>query len=243
MTFKPARLLLALIAIAVFRNSYRIRPEPRRRQRQGHPVLARRRRWSSRSWPRARQTDSPQLRDAIKKDLIAREVMMQEAVKQGYDKNAGSQAGAGERPPDHRDQRPGPRLRHQAPGQRRRHQGRVRPLHQADRRQGIPRAPHPGGQRSRRQGHHRQDQGRRQVRRPGQAVEGHRHRQQRRRPRLGSPSSFPPEFAAGFTGLQKGQVTEPRSRPRSAYHVIKLDDVRPAKLPRWTRSNRRSPKP
>jgi peptidyl-prolyl cis-trans isomerase C len=46
-----------------------------------------------------------------------------------------------------------------------------------------------------------------------------------------SPSSFPPEFAAGFTGLQKGQVTENPVKTQVGYHVIKLDDVRPAKLP------------
>ncbi len=46
-----------------------------------------------------------------------------------------------------------------------------------------------------------------------------------------SPSSFPPEFAAGFTGLQKGQVTEKPVKTQVGYHVIKLDDVRAAKLP------------
>jgi peptidyl-prolyl cis-trans isomerase C len=46
-----------------------------------------------------------------------------------------------------------------------------------------------------------------------------------------SPSSFPPEFAAGFTGLQKGQVTEKPVKTQVGYHIIKLDDVRAAKLP------------
>ena len=46
-----------------------------------------------------------------------------------------------------------------------------------------------------------------------------------------SPSSFPPEFAAGFTGLSKGQITEKPVKTQVGYHVIKLDDVRPAKLP------------
>ena len=46
-----------------------------------------------------------------------------------------------------------------------------------------------------------------------------------------SPSSFPPEFAAGFTSLQKGAITETPVKTQVGYHVIKLDDVRPAKLP------------
>jgi hypothetical protein len=76
MTFKPARLLLALIASPAVPR--RIRPEPRRRQRQGHPVLARRRSGQAGRGP-GPAPDSPQLREMIKKDLIAREVMMQEA--------------------------------------------------------------------------------------------------------------------------------------------------------------------
>ena len=47
-----------------------------------------------------------------------------------------------------------------------------------------------------------------------------------------SPSSFPPEFAAGITGLQKGQVTENPVHTQVGWHVIKLDDVRAAKLPK-----------
>jgi peptidyl-prolyl cis-trans isomerase C len=46
-----------------------------------------------------------------------------------------------------------------------------------------------------------------------------------------SPSSFPPEFAAGFTNLQKGAITDTPVKTQVGYHVIKLDDVRPAKLP------------
>jgi peptidyl-prolyl cis-trans isomerase C len=46
-----------------------------------------------------------------------------------------------------------------------------------------------------------------------------------------SPSSFPPEFAAGVNGLQKGQVTEKPVKTQLGYHVIKVDDIRAAKLP------------
>jgi peptidyl-prolyl cis-trans isomerase C len=46
-----------------------------------------------------------------------------------------------------------------------------------------------------------------------------------------TPASFPPEFSAGFVGLQKGAVTETPVHTANGYHVIKLEDVRPAKLP------------
>ena len=45
------------------------------------------------------------------------------------------------------------------------------------------------------------------------------------------PAAFPPEFAAGFTGLQKGGVTENPVKTANGFHVIKLDDTRAAKLP------------
>jgi peptidyl-prolyl cis-trans isomerase C len=87
MTFKPARLLLALIAIAA---SFAYSPS----FAQNLAVVNGKAIPSSRADAIVKQvvaqgqgTDSPQLREAIKKDLISREVMMQEAIKQGYDKN------------------------------------------------------------------------------------------------------------------------------------------------------------
>jgi peptidyl-prolyl cis-trans isomerase C len=188
MTFKPARLLLALIAIAAS-FTVRIRPEPRRRQRQGHPVLARRRDRQAGRGP-GPGPDSPQLREAIKKDLIAREVMMQEAIKQGYDKNPEvKQALENARQTivvnalarDYITKHPVTDAEIKAEYDRFTKQTGDKEYH----------VRHILVDRSRRQGHHRQAQGRRQVRRPGQAVEGHRHRQQRRRPRLGQPVVLP----------------------------------------------------
>ncbi len=80
MILKPARLLLALIAVAavpafaqtaVTVNGKAI-PTSRVDQLVKQVVA------------QGRQPDSPQLREAIKKDLIGREVMVQEADKQGY---------------------------------------------------------------------------------------------------------------------------------------------------------------
>ena len=83
MTFKPARLLLALLAVVAL------------------PVLAQNIAVvNGKAIPSSRvdavvkqvvaqgqQPDSPQLREAIKKDLVGREVLMQEAEKQGFSKN------------------------------------------------------------------------------------------------------------------------------------------------------------
>lgn len=85
MTLKPARLLLALIAVAAVpafaQNAAVVNGKPIPTSRVDayvKQVVAQ---------SQGQQKESPQLREAVKQDLIAREVMMQEAMKQGYDKN------------------------------------------------------------------------------------------------------------------------------------------------------------
>ncbi|GAC1409066.1 MAG: peptidylprolyl isomerase [Burkholderiaceae bacterium] len=46
-----------------------------------------------------------------------------------------------------------------------------------------------------------------------------------------SPASFVKEFSTAMTGLQKGQITETPVKTQFGYHVIRLDDVRTAKIP------------
>jgi peptidyl-prolyl cis-trans isomerase C len=46
-----------------------------------------------------------------------------------------------------------------------------------------------------------------------------------------SPASFVPEFSKAMTSLQKGQITETPVHTQFGYHVIKLEDVRAAKVP------------
>jgi peptidyl-prolyl cis-trans isomerase C len=80
MILKPARLLLVLVAavaIPAFAQNVatvngKAIPASRVEQVVKQVVAS------------GKQTDTPQLRDAIKKDLIAREVLLQEADKQGY---------------------------------------------------------------------------------------------------------------------------------------------------------------
>lgn len=80
MMLKPARLLLVLVAMAAApafaQNVATVngKPIPAAKVEQiVKQVVA-----------QGKQTDSPQLREAIKKDLVAREVMIQEADKQGF---------------------------------------------------------------------------------------------------------------------------------------------------------------
>jgi len=45
------------------------------------------------------------------------------------------------------------------------------------------------------------------------------------------PSAFVKPFSDAMTGLQKGQITETPVQTQFGYHVIKLEDSRPAKVP------------
>ena len=80
MIVKPARLILALVAVAaapafaqnVATVNGKAIPASRVEQVVKQVVA------------QGKQADSPQLREAIKKDLIGREVLIQEADKQGY---------------------------------------------------------------------------------------------------------------------------------------------------------------
>jgi peptidyl-prolyl cis-trans isomerase C len=46
-----------------------------------------------------------------------------------------------------------------------------------------------------------------------------------------SPASFVPEFSKAMTSLQKGQITETPVKTQFGWHVIKLEDTRAAKIP------------
>lgn len=46
-----------------------------------------------------------------------------------------------------------------------------------------------------------------------------------------SPNSYVPDFTAALIKLKKGQVTDEPVKTQFGYHVIRLDDVRDAKLP------------
>ncbi|MFK3737749.1 peptidylprolyl isomerase [Massilia sp. TN1-12] len=227
MTFKPARLLLALIAIAAtpaFAQNLAVV------NGKGIP--------SSRADAIVKQvvaqgqgTDSPQLRDAIKKDLIAREVMVQEAIKQGYDKkddvksaleNARQTIVINALAKDYITKHPVTDAEIKAEydrftkqtGDKEYHVRHILVENEADANAII--AKLKGGAKFEDLAKQSKDTG---TANNGGDLD------------WATPSSFPPEFAAGFTSLQKGQVTEKPVKTQVGYHVIKLDDVRAAKLP------------
>jgi peptidyl-prolyl cis-trans isomerase C len=227
MTFKPARLLLALIAIAVapaFAQNLAVV--------NGKPIP------SSRADAIVKQvvaqgqgTDGPQLRDAIKKDLISREVMMQEAIKQGYEKNpevkqalenarqtivvnALARDYITKHPVTDADIKTEYDRFTKQTGDKEYHVRHILVENEADANAII--AKLKGGAKFEDLAKQSKDTG---TANNGGDLD------------WATPSSFPPEFAAGFTSLQKGQVTDKPVKTQVGYHVIKLDDTRAAKLP------------
>lgn len=231
MTFKPARLLLALIAIATsFAYSSAFA--------QNLAVVNGKAIPSSRADQAVKQVvaqgqgaDSPQLREAVKQQLIAREVMMQEAVKQGYDKkpevkqalesarqaiviNALASEYMAKHPVTDAEVKTEYDKFTKQTGDKEYHVRHILVENEADANAII--AKIKGGAKFEDLAKQSKDTG---TANNGGDLD------------WASPASFPPEFAAGLTGLQKGQVTEKPVKTQVGYHVIKLDDVRQAKLP------------
>lgn len=231
MTFKPARLLLALIAIAAsFASSSA--------SAQNLAVVNGKAIPSSRADQMVKQVlaqgqakDSPELRDAIKKDLIAREVMMQEAVKQGYDKKpevkqalenarqtivitALAREYVAKHPVSDAEIKAEYDRYIKQTGDKEYHIRHILVENEADANAII--AKIKGGAKF--------EELAKQSKDTGSAGNGG-------DLDWASPSQLPPEFAAGVTSLQKGQVTEKPVKTQAGYHVIKVDDVRTAKLP------------
>lgn len=48
-----------------------------------------------------------------------------------------------------------------------------------------------------------------------------------------NPSNYVKEFSEALVGLQKGKMTETPVKTQFGYHIIRLDDVRDAKLPKF----------
>ncbi|WP_296949669.1 peptidyl-prolyl cis-trans isomerase [uncultured Massilia sp.] len=227
MTFKPARLLLALIAIAAspaFAQNLAVVNGKAIPSSRADAIV-------KQVVAQGQGTDSPQLRDAIKKDLIAREVMMQEALKQGYDKNpevktalenARQTIVVNALARDYITKHPVTDAEIKAEydrftkqtGDKEYHVRHILVENEADANAII--AKIKGGAKFEDLAKQSKDTG---TANNGGDLD------------WATPSSFPPEFAAGFTSLQKGQVTDKPVKTQVGYHVIKLDDVRAAKLP------------
>jgi peptidyl-prolyl cis-trans isomerase C len=227
MTFKPARLLLALIAIAAspaFAQNLAVVNGKAIPSSRADAIV-------KQVVAQGQGTDTPQLREAVKKDLIAREVMMQEAIKQGYDKNADVKNALDNARQtivvnalarDYITKHPVTDAEIKAEydrftkqtGDKEYHVRHILVENEADATAII--AKLKGGAKFEDLAKQSKDTG---TANNGGDLD------------WATPSSFPPEFAAGFTSLQKGQVTDKPVKTQVGYHVIKLDDVRAAKLP------------
>lgn len=226
MNFKPARLLLALIAVAAapaFAQNLAVV--------NGKPIPSSRADAVVKQVVAQGQPDSPQLREAIKKDLIAREVLMQEALKQGYDKkpdvknaldNARQSIVINALARDYIAKHPVTDAEVKAEYDRFKAQTGDKEYHvrhilvetEAAAKDII--AKLKGGAKFEELAKQSKDSG---TANSGGDLD------------WATPSSFPPEFAAGFTNLKPGAVTETPVKTANGFHIIKLDEVRAAKLP------------
>ncbi len=226
MTFKPASLLIALLVIAVpaFAQNVAVvngKAIPTSRvEAVVKQVVA-----------QGQQPDSPQLRELIKKDLIGREVMMQEAEKQGFGKDAAVKAQIDNARQaiiinamvaDYIKKNPVAdadvkaeydRFTAQA-GDKEYHVRHILTATEAEANDVIAKL---------KAGAKFEDLAK-TSKDTGSAANGG-------DLDWASPSSFPPAFSAAFVALQKGGVTEKPVQTPNGFHVIKVDDIRPAKLP------------
>jgi peptidyl-prolyl cis-trans isomerase C len=227
MTFKPARLLLALIAVtampAFAQNVAIVNGKAIPMSRVDATV--------KQVEAQGQQKDSPELREMIKKDLIAREVMMQEALKQGYDKNDAvkQQLDAARQSlvvsammrdyanknkiSDAEIKAEYDRYKQQA-GDKEYHVRHILLDTEAEATAVI--AKLKAGAKFEDLAKTSKDQG-------SAATGGDLD--------WATPSSFPKEFSDAFVALQKGGVTAAPVQTSNGFHVIKLDDTRAAKLP------------
>ncbi len=227
MTFKPARLLLALLAVAAmpaFAQNLAVVNGKAIPSSRAEAVV-------KQVVAQGQQPDSPQLRDAIKKDLIAREVMMQEAVKQGYEKdatvkqqleNARQTIIINALVRDYLTKNPVKDADVQAEYDRFKAQAGDKEYHvrhilvETDAEAKAVIAKLKGGAKFEELAKQSKDQ--------GSAANGG-------DLDWATPSSFPKVFSDAFVNLQKGAITETAVQTPNGFHIIKLDDTRPAKLP------------
>jgi peptidyl-prolyl cis-trans isomerase C len=227
MTFKPARLLLALLAVAAmpaFAQNLAVVNGKAIPSSRAEAVV-------KQVVAQGQQPDSPQLRDAIKKDLIAREVMMQEAVKQGYEKdatvkqqleNARQTIIINALVRDYLTKNPVKDADVQAEYDRFKAQAGDKEYHvrhilvETDAEAKAVIAKLKGGAKFEDLAKQSKDQ--------GSAANGG-------DLDWATPSSFPKVFSDAFVNLQKGAITETAVQTPNGFHIIKLDDTRPAKLP------------
>jgi peptidyl-prolyl cis-trans isomerase C len=227
MIVKPARLLLAMTAMVVLpsfaQNVATVNGKPIPAAKVDQVV--------KQVVAQGKATDSPQLREAIKKDLIGREVLIQEADKQGVGarpevKNAIDNARQSiiinamladyvkKNPVKDADIAAEYNKFKAQVGDKEYHARHILVENEADAKAII--AKLKGGAKF--------EDLAKQSKDPGSAQNGG-------DLDWASPASFVPEFSKAMTSLQKGAITETPVKTQFGYHVIKLEDTRAAKIP------------
>jgi peptidyl-prolyl cis-trans isomerase C len=226
MTLKPARLLMILVAAAAF---------PAMAQNlavvNGKPVPSSRADAMVKQLASQGQQDTPQLRTMVKEELINREILIQEADKLGLGNN-----------PDVKSQldiaRQSIIIRALVADYLKKH-----PVTDAEVKTEYDKFKSQAGDKEYRARHILVDKEEdakaiiaklkggakfedlaKQSKDPGSAANGG-------DLDWASPASYVKPFSDAMTGLQKGQVTETPVKTQFGYHVIKLEDVRAAKIP------------
>jgi peptidyl-prolyl cis-trans isomerase C len=227
MILKPARLLLALTAMVALpsfaQNVATVNGKPIPAAKVDQVV--------KQVVAQGKATDSPQLRDAIKKDLIGREVLIQEADKQGVGtrpdvKNAIDNARQSiiinamladyikKNPVKDADITAEYNKFKAQVGDKEYHARHILVATEDEAKAII--AKLKGGAKF--------EDLAKQSKDPGSASKGG-------DLDWASPANFVPEFSKAMTSLQKGAITETPVKTDYGYHVIKLEDVRAAKIP------------
>jgi len=227
MIVKPARLLLAMTAMVALpsfaQNVATVNGKPIPAAKVDQVV--------KQVVAQGKATDSPQLREAIKKDLIGREVLIQEADKQGVGtrpdvKNAIDNARQSiiinamladyikKNPVKDADIKAEYDKYKAQMGDKEYHARHILVGTEDEAKQII--AKLKGGAKF--------EELAKQSKDPGSAANGG-------DLDWASPASFVPEFSKAMTSLNKGQITETPVKTQYGYHVIKLEDVRAAKIP------------
>jgi len=177
-----------------------------------------------------KQTDSPQLRDAIKKDLIGREVLIQEADKEGYGTHADVKAAVEnarqsilinamladyvkKNPVTDADAKAEYERYKASVGDKEYHVRHILVATEAEAKDIITKLK--GGAKF-------EDLAK--VSKDSSANNGG-------DLDWATPGSFVKPFSDAMVSLKKGQITETPVKTQFGYHVIKLEDTRPAKIP------------
>jgi peptidyl-prolyl cis-trans isomerase C len=228
MILKPARLLLAMIAMVsapVFaQNIATVNGKPISAAKVDQVV--------KQVVAQGRATDSPQLREAVKRDLIGREVLIQEADKQGIGSraevksqidNARQSILINAMLMDHLKKNPVKDAEVKAEYDRvkaetannKEYKARHILVETEDQAKAII---------TKLKGGAKFEELAKQSKDPGSAANG------------GDldwvdPAKMVPEFSKAMIALQKGAITEAPVKSQFGYHVIKLEDVRPVKFP------------